>query len=297
MAKYIRPEDINPSYDSTRPCKAKGCGRAVYAKGLCQAHWRRLRKTGRIGTAKIHDRRSQYSKKRVSEPKRKRLAPRGTKKCAVTGCGRRAYARGWCQTHYRRWRDNGDLGSAEIIPASPHRLSSLTVTCTVPGCDRPTQSKNLCSAHYRRLWLTGDVQADKPLRERQPSACSVCGRATVSKGLCSAHYAKWKRWGDPRKSFQPKGHTGRHGYRLVIHPVLQIAVLEHRLVMEQHLGRALLEHETVHHINGNRADNRLENLELWSGSQPAGQRVVDKVRWAREILTTYGKDIRRGKIR
>jgi hypothetical protein len=65
------------------------------------------------------------------------------------------------------------------------------------------------------------------------------------------------------------------------------AVLDHRLVMEAKLGRRLLHQEEVHHKNGDRNDNRLENLELWSSSQPPGQRVEDKVDWAREILRLY----------
>ena len=62
----------------------------------------------------------------------------------------------------------------------------------------------------------------------------------------------------------------------------------HRIVMQEALGRPLFRDENVHHINGDRADNRLENLELWSTSQPAGQRVEDKVEWAQMILTRYG---------
>ena len=44
-------------------------------------------------------------------------------------------------------------------------------------------------------------------------------------------------------------------------------ILEHRQVMENHLGRKLTRSEVVHHINGNNADNRLANLQLTTYSE------------------------------
>lgn len=98
------------------------------------------------------------------------------------------------------------------------------------------------------------------------------------------------------------GHTARpvnkvgewressHGYitRQRLIDGKRITEYEHRVVMGQMIGRDLLKTETVHHINGNKTDNRPENLELWVTHQPSGQRPADLLRYAYEIIARYG---------
>lgn len=64
-------------------------------------------------------------------------------------------------------------------------------------------------------------------------------------------------------------------------------VMEHRYIMSVKLNRPLYEDEIVHHIDGNRQNNDESNLELWSKSHPPGQRVEDKIKWAKEFLKKY----------
>jgi hypothetical protein len=85
------------------------------------------------------------------------------------------------------------------------------------------------------------------------------------KGWCRTHYEKWYRHGNPEYKFvRPPNKPRLNQWGYVTIKINGKYMLEHRLIMEKHLGRKLLPFpkEVVNHINGNKLDNRIENLEL-----------------------------------
>lgn len=129
-------------------------------------------------------------------------------------------------------------------------------------------------------------------RCRHQTPCPICGGPMRKYASQRCRYCTAR---DPADQAGSKNHAWRggrtyHRRGYVMYRVEGRYVFEHILVMEEHLGRKLIPGENVHHRNGVRDDNRIENLELWTKPQPSGIRAEDAVEWAREILRRHSPD-------
>ena len=116
-----------------------------------------------------------------------------------------------------------------------------------------------------------EVCADCGIRPPEPTA-KRAGRKKHYATLCSSCRRKRKKVN--AKTRTEERYISNSGYTM-IKQANGTYRAEHRMVMEMKLGRELVKHESVHHINGIRDDNRQENLELWIQPQPYGIRASD----------------------
>ena len=170
--------------------------------------------------------------------------------------------------------------------------------CPIKG--HPQQ--RFCSLFCRRhTWSRSRFELPPKMKKL---SCAVCGHEFIQKRRTNTEYCNQncKKLGvfrkfrglevyGPKKHIKGSGYIQANGYKVLSlkHPnsSKRNQILEHTLIMSNKLGRALRKGETVHHKNGIRDDNRLENLELWSKSHPPGQRVEDKIQWCKEFLESY----------
>lgn len=112
--------------------------------------------------------------------------------CAIEDCEKPHLARGWCNTHYKRWLATGD----PLKTKRPERQP-----CQIDGCVQLAHARGWCDTHYERWRKHGD-----PLKthERSRGTCAIdgCERPHIARSWCDLHYRRWKTHGDPIKTLR-----------------------------------------------------------------------------------------------
>lgn len=126
----------------------------------------------------------------------------GDATCSVEDCGEPARARGWCSTHYCRWKATGDV-RADVPIRKQRPPGTPPMECSVGDCGDPVKGRGWCEAHLNKWRKYGDPLAGKR-RRLYPvgTLCKIddCDEPVLARGWCERHYARWfdrSRRGDP----------------------------------------------------------------------------------------------------
>jgi HNH endonuclease/NUMOD4 motif len=196
--------------------------------------------------------------------------------CSIEDCGRPARTRGWCGRHYQRWCNHGD----------PLCLKQVRGTCSAEGCDKAHLTHGLCSKHWERrrraelrptptpLDLPGERWAAVPGWEHLYEVSDGGRVRTIARTI---QYITGR---DHYYAARILAGSDFQGYRTVSLGSRADSVPHrvHRLVLGAFVGPCP-EGMECRHLNGDRADNRLENL-AWGTPHENG---MDRLRHGTDV--------------
>ena len=265
-----------PKTQNIGSCKVEGCTEKSKSMNMCNTHY-------------MQHRRGARSAEGILLRALKGVAAGQT--CKVEDCSREVLGRGFCSKHYQQWANQQRTEEGEA-KASLHERSRGVRSGSCKICDQPMHhgGTGFCGKHYAQFKREQIDAAGNELRAPLRAAsyagkiCKIqdCGVQPRAYGFCDRHRQQVLAGlidieGAPLRDLRHGGMERRktiwkttRGYLYEYAPGHPGAnkdnmVLQHRLVMSRAMGRPLHPWEDVHHKNGKRSDNRLENLEVLDG--------------------------------
>jgi hypothetical protein len=175
--------------------------------------------------------------------------------CSVEGCYNKVLARSLCANHYQRLWKKGRIEEASL------KIVRRIGHCQLPGCTNPIAYNGFCNVHNKRLKIHGDPDANFTLR-KQEGPCSVigCGKPIETGHYCRIHYLRVLKTGSTERRIAEAGNWRVDARGYLVGTRNGRRVYQHRYVVELALGKPLRWGQEVHHLNGDKTDNRPWNL-------------------------------------
>ncbi|NYV73516.1 hypothetical protein [Streptomyces sp. UH6] len=307
--------DVPEPSPGNRKCKApEGCERDRIGRlDWCNKHYQRIRRNGDLVRRKTGPKTTKNTMARCT---RCNLAFKATRhKVDAQEAGRPVYCSRDCQKAanlvtlpcaacgkdvVRRKADvrgNRVFCDAECRGKASKPKTGIAKPCEHCGHDYYVKKALIKTSRYCSV----DCKQDASAVEKVTRSCDHCGTSYTRSASMAGRFCS-RQCGYDAKLGTGAGYINADGYRVISQGGGKPAKPEHRLKVEELLGRSLLSTETVHHVNGIRHDNRTDgplvmdergrlrsgNLELWSHAHPRGQEVGPKLDYARGLLAMYG---------